>query len=204
MDGRFCWRSRWLRSCAPAFSSIYRGEPERVPKERGDKYAAGLSRVQPIRPPEQFLELIPGVTRFLARWLKLKVNEANSAVARPIERKLLGFSFRDNKEPKRRIAPKALLHYSRTNATDMRDQSGANAEGTSGLLKGLEELLRFLSAHLRTAKPGLLDPTQVAIHDLWKQWKREVVRFRELLRRDVSAGLGGQGRRQCARSVAPG
>ena len=33
------------------------------------------------------------VTGFLRRRLKLKVNEAKSAVARPQERKFLGFSF---------------------------------------------------------------------------------------------------------------
>src|SRR6266404_2887350 len=48
-------------------------------------------------------------TRLLTRRLKLKVNEAKSAVARPAERKFLGFSFSTNQEPKRRIAPKVLL-----------------------------------------------------------------------------------------------
>src|SRR5271168_1785341 len=49
------------------------------------------------------------VASFLQRRLKLKVNEAKSAVARPQERKFLGFSFTGGAEPKRRIAPKALL-----------------------------------------------------------------------------------------------
>src|ERR1700674_495447 len=53
--------------------------------------------------------VMSNVTRFLTRRLKLKVNEAKSAVARPQERKFLGFSFSYNREPKRRIAPKALL-----------------------------------------------------------------------------------------------
>src|SRR5438876_4271820 len=53
--------------------------------------------------------VMTNVTRFLTRRLKLKVNEAKSAVARPVERKFLGFSFSKNKEPRRRIAPKALL-----------------------------------------------------------------------------------------------
>ena len=53
--------------------------------------------------------VMTNVTRFLTRRLKLKVNEAKSAVARPGERKFLGFSFSHNKEPKRRISPKALL-----------------------------------------------------------------------------------------------
>jgi len=49
------------------------------------------------------------VTSFIRRRLKLKVNEVKSAVARPQERKFLGFSFTRGAEPKRRIAPKALL-----------------------------------------------------------------------------------------------
>ena len=53
--------------------------------------------------------VMQSVTGFIQRRLKLKVNEAKSAVARPQERKFLGFSFTGRREPKRRIAPKALL-----------------------------------------------------------------------------------------------
>ena len=49
------------------------------------------------------------ITRFLTRRLQRRVNEAKSAVARPETGKFLGFSFSNNKEAKRRIAPKALL-----------------------------------------------------------------------------------------------
>jgi RNA-directed DNA polymerase len=35
------------------------------------------------------------ITRFITHKLKLKVNETKSAVARPQERKFLGFSFTD-------------------------------------------------------------------------------------------------------------
>ena len=45
--------------------------------------------------------------RFLPRKLRLKVNEAKSAVARPEERKFLGFSIA-NDGSERRIAPEAL------------------------------------------------------------------------------------------------
>ena len=41
------------------------------------------------------------VTSFIRRRLKLKVNEAKSAVALPQERKFLGFSFTGRREPKR-------------------------------------------------------------------------------------------------------
>lgn len=52
--------------------------------------------------------VMQSVSRFIQRRLKLKVNEAKSAVARPQQRKFLGFSFTGGAEPKRRIAPKAL------------------------------------------------------------------------------------------------
>jgi RNA-directed DNA polymerase len=50
------------------------------------------------------------VSRFLTKKLRLKVNEAKSAVARPEERKFLGFSI-SNDGQERRIAPKALERF---------------------------------------------------------------------------------------------
>src|SRR5215469_11785496 len=51
--------------------------------------------------------VMASVSRFLIQKLRLKVNEAKSAVARPEERKFLGFSI-SNDGSERRIAPKAL------------------------------------------------------------------------------------------------
>lgn len=51
--------------------------------------------------------VMASVSRFLTQKLRLKVNEAKSAVARPEERKFLGFSI-SNDGSERRIAPKAL------------------------------------------------------------------------------------------------
>src|SRR5215472_15171422 len=51
--------------------------------------------------------VMASVRRFLTTKLRLTVNEAKSAVARPEERKFLGFSI-SNDGAERRIAPKAL------------------------------------------------------------------------------------------------
>src|SRR6201989_1949657 len=51
--------------------------------------------------------VMASVSRFLTQKLRLKVNEAKSAVAQPEERKFLGFSI-SNDGSERRIAPKAL------------------------------------------------------------------------------------------------
>src|SRR3954466_4569779 len=52
--------------------------------------------------------VMESVTQFITQRLKLKVNEAKSAVARPQDRKFLGFSFTAGPEVRRVIAPKAL------------------------------------------------------------------------------------------------
>ncbi|MGY3622447.1 group II intron reverse transcriptase/maturase [Bradyrhizobium sp. USDA 10063] len=54
--------------------------------------------------------VMASITRFLTDKLRLKVNEAKSAVARPEERKFLGFSIA-NDGSERRIAPKALAKF---------------------------------------------------------------------------------------------
>ena len=56
--------------------------------------------------------VMTSVSRFLTTKLRLKVNETKSAVARPEERKFLGFSI-SNDGGERRIAPKALDTFKR-------------------------------------------------------------------------------------------
>jgi RNA-directed DNA polymerase len=115
------------------------------------------------------------VTGFLQRRLKLKVNEAKSAVARPQERKFLGFSFTAAVEPKRRIAPKALLRCKQRVRELTRRTRGISLEQMTKELasylqgwKGyfgycqtpsvLEELDRWIRRRLRSV--------------IWKQRKR--------------------------------
>src|SRR5260370_23565578 len=55
--------------------------------------------------------VMAGIERFLAKRLKLKVNKAKSAVAKPSVRKFLGFSFTSEPLPRRRIAPQAIARF---------------------------------------------------------------------------------------------
>ena len=55
--------------------------------------------------------VMESISRFITQKLKLKVNEAKSAVARPQERKFLGFSFTAGPDIKRTIAPKSLERF---------------------------------------------------------------------------------------------
>src|SRR6202035_1848314 len=55
--------------------------------------------------------VMASVEEFLTKRLKLKVNKAKSAVARPVKRKFLGFSFTSGEQPRRRIAPQSLARF---------------------------------------------------------------------------------------------
>src|SRR5215468_9629871 len=135
------------------------------------------------------------IKRFISRRLKLKVNEAKSAVARPGRRKFLGFSFSSNKEPKRRISPKALLRCKQKIRELTRRTRGIS----------LEQMVKELTAYLRgwksyfgfcqTPKP-LRELDGWIRHRLrsmiWRQWKRGRVRYRELVRLGVGAQLAAQ------------
>src|ERR1700749_1804401 len=55
--------------------------------------------------------VLAGIEKFLEKRLKLKINKAKSAVAKPSVRKCLGFSFTFGSEPRRRIAPQAIARF---------------------------------------------------------------------------------------------
>ena len=77
------------------------------------------------------------VSQFLTNKLKLKVNEAKSAVARPEERKFLGFSIA-NDGSERRIAPKALAKF-KAQIRDMTRRTRGNS-----LPQVIEDLAPYL------------------------------------------------------------
>jgi RNA-directed DNA polymerase len=135
------------------------------------------------------------ITGFIVRRLKLKVNEQKSAVARPVERKFLGFSFTGAREPRRRIAPKAVLRFKRK----VRELTSR----TRGI--SIEQMTKELASYLRGWKSyfGFCEtPSVLASLDkwirrrlrsvVWKQWKRGRVRFQRLSAHGVSKTLAAQ------------
>ena len=133
--------------------------------------------------------------RFITAKLKLKVNQQKSAVARPWERKFLGFSFTWNREPRRRIAPKAVERFKQRVRELTRRTKGVSIERMA------EELAQYLRGWIgyfgRCQTPsvlqGLEEWTRRRLRSVvWKQWKRGTVRFAELRKRGVVKGLAAQ------------
>jgi RNA-directed DNA polymerase len=139
--------------------------------------------------------VMQSVTGFIRRRLKLKVNEAKSAVARPQERKFLGFSFTYGTQPKRRIAPKALLRCKRR----VRELT-CRTRGIS-----VEQMTKELATYLRGWKgyfgycqtPSVLRKLEAWMRRrlrsvIWKQWKRGKVRYVRLRQRNIGHDLAAQ------------
>jgi RNA-directed DNA polymerase len=133
------------------------------------------------------------ITRFITRRLKLKVNEQKSAVARPVERKFLGFSF-TLREAKRRIAAKAIVRFKQK----VRELTGR----TRGI--SIEQMTKELASYLRGWRsyfgfcetPTVLESLDQWIRRrlrsmIWKQWQRGRVRFARLCARGVNPYLAG-------------
>src|ERR1700728_2532415 len=87
---------------SPLLSNIVLDELDRELERRELRFAryADDSNIY-VRSRRAGERVMGSITRFITEQLKLKVNEQKSAVARPWERKFLGFSFTWGKEPGR-------------------------------------------------------------------------------------------------------
>lgn len=139
--------------------------------------------------------VMDGVCRFIAERLKLKVNSSKSAVARPRQRKFLGFSFTGGKDPKRRIAPKSLQRFK-----DKVREITRRAKGQSlrQMIVPLNQYLRgwrgyFGRCQTPSVLQGLDQWLRRRLRSLsWKHWKTSRRRFAELTKRGVGKDLAAQ------------
>jgi RNA-directed DNA polymerase len=139
--------------------------------------------------------VMESVTHFITHRLKLQVNQAKSAVAQPRQRKFLGFSFTSEREPRRRIAPKAIARFKER----IREQT----QRTRGI--SLTQMVKDLATYLRgwlgyfgdCQTPSVLERLETWLRRrlrsvVWQQWKRGRTRFRELRKRGVGKALAAQ------------
>jgi RNA-directed DNA polymerase len=160
---------------SPLLSNLVLDELDRELERRGHRYVryADDSNIY-VRSERAGQRVMESITRFITQKLKLKVNETKSAVARPQERKFLGFSFTDGPEIKRTIAPKALERFKHRIREVTLRAKGVSLETTiaelASYLRGwrsyfgfcetpyaLIQLTRWVRLRLRAA--------------MWRQWK---------------------------------
>jgi RNA-directed DNA polymerase len=181
---------------SPLLSNIVLDELDQELERRHLRYAryADDSNIY-VRSRRAGERVMASITEFITSKLKLKVNQAKSAVARPWQRKFLGFSFTLHREPQRRIAPKAILRFKERIRELTRRTRGVSvetmAEELGRYLRGWQGYFGFCQT------PSVLHNldywTRRRLRSfLWKQWKRGPVRFAELTQRGVDAELAAQ------------
>jgi RNA-directed DNA polymerase len=178
---------------SPLLSNLVLDELDRELERRGHRFVRYADDCNIyVRSERAGQRVMESVMRFIMQELKLKVNEAKSAVARPQERKFLGFSFTVGPEVKRIIAPKALDRFKQRIREITRRAKGVSMKTTieelAPYMRGwrsyfgfcetpyvLMSLTRWVRMRLRAA--------------MWRQWKTPRRRREALLELGVCLRL---------------
>src|SRR5437870_6977430 len=178
---------------SPLLSNLVLDDLDRELERRGHRFVryADDSNIY-VRSEQAGQRVMKSITRFIVQKLKLKVNEKKSAVARPQQRKFLGFSVTDGSVIRRTIAPKAVERFKeRIREITKQAKSGSLAQTMKVLapyMRGwrgyfgfcetpdlLIQLTRWVRLRLRAA--------------LWRQWKTQRRRRAMLLQLGVRCAL---------------
>src|SRR6266496_2560765 len=196
---------------SPLLSNVVLDELDRELERRGHRFVryADDANIY-VRSERAGLRVMESIKRFITQKLKLKVNEAKSAVARPQERKFLGFSFTAGPDIKRTIAPKALERFKRRIREITRRAKGVSIKTT------MEELAPYMRGW--RSYFGFCETPEVLIGltrwvrlrlraAMWRQWKTPGRRRAALIALGVSGELrntagSGRGPWHIARSKA--
>src|SRR5437660_2401475 len=160
---------------SPLLSNLVLNELDRELERRGHRYLRYADDCNIyVRSQRAGQRVMEGITRFITNKLKLKVNETKSAVARPQERKFLGFSFSAGPEVKRIIAPKALERFKHRIRDTTRRAKGVSMETTIAELAPYMRGWRSYFGFCETPEVliGLTRWVRLRLRAaLWRQWK---------------------------------
>src|SRR6202163_2496499 len=160
---------------SPLLSNLVLDELDQELERRGHRFVRYADDCNIyVRSERAGQRVMESITRFITQKLKLKVNEAKSAVARPQERKFLGFSFTTGPDIKRRIAPKSLERFKRRIREVTRRAKSVSIQST------IEELAPYMRGW--RSYFGFCETPEVLIAltrwvrlrlraALWRQWK---------------------------------
>jgi group II intron reverse transcriptase/maturase len=171
---------------SPLPSNILLTELDRELESRGHafcRYADDCNIY--VRSRQAGERVMASITRFLTDKLKLTVNAAKSAVARPWERTFLGYSLTWHKVPRPRIAPTSVKRLEDRIRVILR---GARGRSLAHTIEELNPVLRGWAAYFKlTQTKGVLEDLDGWIRrklrcTQWRQWKRPYTRAKNLMK----------------------
>ncbi len=141
-----------------------------------------------VRSKAAGLRVMASLERFLWERLRLRINRDKSAVARPWNRKFLGYSVTWDHQTKLRVAPESVKRLKVRLAQLM---SAARGRRLVSVIEEVNLTTRGWVAYFRLAEvKGSFEDLDKWLRRrlrciLWRQWKRPRTRIRELCRRGV-------------------
>ena len=175
---------------SPLLSNILLDELDKELERRGHKscrYADDCNiYVQSHSSGERVMK---SITSFLDRRLRLKVNAEKSAVARPWERKFLGYSMTPNRKPRLKVAKESVKRLKGKLREIFRRGQGRSLERL--IVGDLTPLLRGWMNYFRLAEvKGVFEELDGWIRRklrgvIWRQWRRTITRAKSLMQRGL-------------------
>jgi RNA-directed DNA polymerase len=174
---------------SPLMSNVLLDELDKELERRGHKFCRYADDCNIyVRSKQAGERVMASVTEFLEKRLRLKVNREKSAVARPWERKFLGYSMTWHKQPRLKVAENSI---GRLKAKVRMIFSEGTGRSLSQVIKELNTLLRGWMQYFRLAEvKGIFEELDSWIRRklrclIWLRWKRPKTRVKELIKRGL-------------------
>ncbi len=174
---------------SPLLSNVLPDELDKELERRGHKFCRYADDCNIyVRSKAAGERVMASVTKFLAQRLRLKVNLEKSAVARPWERKFLGYSMTWQKQPRLKVAAESVRRLKAKVRTIIRTGRGRSLPQ---VIKELNQLLRGWLQYFRRAEvKGIFEELDGWLRRklrclLWRRWKRPYTRMKELMKRGL-------------------
>nr|BAD18279.1 reverse transcriptase-maturase-endonuclease of group II intron Bh.Int [Sutcliffiella halmapala] len=181
---------------SPLLSNIVLDELDNELEKRGLKFVRYADDCNIyVRSKRAGLRIMESVTSFIENRLKLKVNREKSAVDRPWNRKLLGFSFTRGKDPKMRVSKESVKRLKQ------RIRELTSRRHSMKMSDRLRRLNRYLTGWLGYYQlvdtPSILAQIDAWIRRRlrmirWKEWKTTSARQKNLVRLGIKKAKAWQ------------
>ncbi|WP_338786043.1 group II intron reverse transcriptase/maturase [Metabacillus sp. FJAT-53654] len=170
---------------SPLLSNIILDLLDKVLENRGHKFVRYADDCNIyVKSKKAGLRTMAGVTSFIEKKLSLKVNREKSAVERPWNRKFLGFSFTNRKEPKIRISKQSIKRFKQK----VREITSRKSPIPMDVrIKKLNQyLVGWCGYYALADTPSIFKGLESWIRRrlrlcYWKQWKLPKTRIRKLI-----------------------
>ncbi|CFQ43448.1 group II intron reverse transcriptase/maturase [Yersinia bercovieri] len=181
---------------SPLLSNLLLDDFDKELEKRGLKFARYADDCNVyVKSERAGNRVMAGLTHWLSRKLKLKVNAKKSAVAHPESRKFLGYSFIRGRKVWCVVSPGSVKRFK----TRIRELTGRNTgRSLEQLIEPLKRYMTGWKSYYRLNEwPSLIRELNGWIRRrlrsvLWKQWKTGGKRYKELHNRGVSKDLSAQ------------